>query len=83
MHPDDPLRGSVLQRAGVEQQLHGARDVRRRSAIGPSQKAVALETGDVTTDGHLGYAELAGELGDVDRLVLGHLLEDPMAAVNG
>ncbi len=52
-------------------------------AVCPPQEPVPLQPADVSADRHLRDAELGRELGDVDRLVLGHLLQDPMSAVDG
>ena len=77
------LAGACLQGAGVEQQLHRARDVRRRAPVGAAQEPVALETADVATDRHLRNPEFRRQLGDVNRLVLGDLLEDAVATIDG
>ena len=52
------------------------------AAVGAAQETVTLEARDVAADRHLRDAELRRELGEVDRLLLRHPLEDAVAAVN-
>ena len=82
-HPDPALLTGVLEGAGVERDIERAGEVGRRPAVGLSDEAVPLESPDVSPDGHLGHVELAGEVADVDGLVLGDVFEDPMAPVDG
>jgi hypothetical protein len=57
--------------------------MRGSPAVGPTEEAIALEAPNVAADGHLGHAELSRQRADADRLVLGDLLEDPVAAIYG
>src|SRR5262249_55923401 len=82
-HADQPFLGCVLQGARVEGELDRLGDVRRRPAVGVPEEAVLLEPADIAPDRHLGYAELAGQLADPDRLLLRDLLQDPAPPVDG
>ena len=75
-HPDQALLAGVLERAGVEGDVERAGQVGGRPAVRLAQEAVALEPADVAPDRHLGHAELAGQLADVDGLLVGDPLED-------
>jgi hypothetical protein len=57
---------------------------RVRCAVAPPYvRRRKLEPRHVAPDRHLRDAELGGELGDVDRLMLGDLLEDPVSTIYG
>ena len=81
-HRDQALLARVLQGARVERDVERAGQVGRRAAVGLAEEAVALEAPDVAADRHLGDAELARELADVDRLLVRDPLEDHVAAID-
>ena len=74
--PDGPLFGGVLQNAGVDADLERADEMGGRPAVGTSDEAVPLQPTQVTPDGHLRDVEVASQGADLDRLVLGHTLQD-------
>ena len=81
-HPDPALLAGVLEGAGVEGDVERPGEMRGRAAVRLADEPVALEQPDVAPDRHLGHVELSGELADVDRLLLGDPLEDPVASVD-
>ena len=59
-HADQPLLAGMLQRARVEPEIEGSRQVGARPAVGPTQETISFESGDVPADRHLGDAEERG-----------------------
>src|SRR6478672_4679717 len=82
-HPNQTLLPRVLERPRVERDVERARDVRRGAAVGLPQEPIPLEPTDVATDRHLGNAELASQLCDMNRLLRGDARQDPMTPIYG
>ena len=73
-------RADFSGEAGLEQ--GGAGD-RRRAAVDLLEQSPLVEDLEVAPDGHVGDAELAHEVGDPDRAVLAHAVEDEGLALTG
>ena len=82
-HADQSLLPSVLQGPRVEGDVEGPRDVRGGATVRLTQEAVPLEAADIAADRHLRDAQLARQLGDVDRLLRGDARQDPMPPIDG